>query len=89
MKRTTLGLAGLTILAALMADMHNGAKAQWCAYYEPTIYNCGFRTFSQCVANISGVGGLCSPDRRFVEPRATQDAPRARKRKAPAKAGAR
>lgn len=40
------------------------AQGQWCAYYEPTIYNCGFATFRQCLETVSGVGGLCSRNYR-------------------------
>ena len=39
------------------------AKAQyakWCAGYDLTgSSNCGFYTFAQCQADISGVGGWC------------------------------
>jgi len=43
-----------------------GASAEtyypWCAYYGPWSYNCGFTTFRQCLATISGVGGACRPN---------------------------
>jgi len=40
------------------------AEAQsypWCAYYGPNIgaTNCGFATWQQCQAAISGAGGSC------------------------------
>ena len=31
----------------------------WCAYYDTWSYNCGFTTFQQCLATISGAGGAC------------------------------
>ena len=40
------------------AEADNGR--QWCAYYvgnEAT--NCGWDTFEQCLATISGIGGAC------------------------------
>ena len=44
----------------------HGASAQtrypWCAYYDAWSYNCGFVTFQQCLATISGVGGACRPN---------------------------
>jgi hypothetical protein len=49
------------LLAILLADAHNTAKAQaaWCAYYGPSTSNCGFYTFKQCQADVSGIGGWC------------------------------
>jgi hypothetical protein len=43
----------------------------WCARYDWTTYNCGFVSYGQCLATISGVGGRCEPNPRFVpgEPR--------------------
>ena len=32
----------------------------WCARYmmRGSVYNCGFVTFEQCLANVSGIGGF-------------------------------
>jgi hypothetical protein len=46
-----VGISGLTTREA-------GAY-EWCAFYDPYTHNCGFRTFEQCLATISGVGGVC------------------------------
>jgi uncharacterized protein DUF3551 len=43
------------------ADAQNG---EWCAYYnlgEMGGRNCGFATLQQCLANVRGIGGNCSP----------------------------
>ena len=54
----------LTIFAAIYvaerADARNGG---WCAYYNMGggATNCGFATFQQCMAAVSGIGGSCSP----------------------------
>jgi hypothetical protein len=32
----------------------------WCAFYGPSTHNCGFTTFEQCLATISGIGGHCA-----------------------------
>jgi hypothetical protein len=43
----------------------NRAEAQdypWCAYYnfqQGGATNCGFATFQQCLATVSGIGGSC------------------------------
>ena len=56
-----------TILAVVTAALSLGANPAaaegkvwpWCAYYNAWTYNCGFDTFQQCLATISGVGGFC------------------------------
>jgi uncharacterized protein DUF3551 len=58
-----LSLFFLGILAATVC-VGQSAEAQnypWCAYYGPHFgaTNCGFATFQQCLAAISGVGGSC------------------------------
>jgi hypothetical protein len=40
----------------------------WCAAYSYRTKNCGFMTFQQCLATISGVGGTCEPN-PFYRPR--------------------
>jgi hypothetical protein len=59
----------LFILVVLAANVwiEKPAAAQnypWCAYYNfdrGGARNCGFATFQQCQAAVSGVGGNCSP----------------------------
>jgi hypothetical protein len=41
----------------------------WCARYDWTTANCGFVTFQQCLATISGIGGRCEPNPRYVPPK--------------------
>lgn len=51
----------VVILGAL--DSGTGARAQgtWCATYAAYgATNCGFYTWDQCRAAISGAGGMCS-----------------------------
>ena len=51
------------------------AEAQdypWCAYYNFAhggATNCGFATWQQCQAAISGVGGSCGANPRYQSPR--------------------
>lgn len=61
----------LTLAAAALSCNVGSAKAgpgfgpnggPWCAYYDPWSYNCGFATFQQCLATISGAGGVCQPN---------------------------
>jgi hypothetical protein len=51
------------LLAALAIDARRNVHAAgWCAYYDEWTYNCGFTSFQQCLATISGVGGICRRD---------------------------
>ena len=58
------------IIAALSLATH-AASAQareypWCARYDTWSYNCGFVTFRQCQATISGAGGVCERNPRAI-----------------------
>jgi hypothetical protein len=58
---TALALLALTGLALFHAGSAQAEdKEAWCAYYGDQSRNCGFATFEQCEADISGIGGLCS-----------------------------
>jgi Protein of unknown function (DUF3551) len=53
-----------TMLAASAMLTSGSAYAKWCAEYnygEGGATNCGFNTFEQCRATISGNGGSCRP----------------------------
>jgi len=55
--------AAFALIAASLAVTHE-ARAQgtyypWCSRYDAYSYNCGFKTWQQCQANISGMGGYC------------------------------
>jgi hypothetical protein len=59
--RTTLAVLALAGMAFVYAGGARAANAEaWCAYYDDESTNCGFATFEQCQADISGVGGSCS-----------------------------
>ena len=60
------------VLAALMAFAALPAKAEveypWCAQYGrfgTQATNCGFSTYRQCLATISGIGGYCARNPRY------------------------
>ena len=58
--RTTLAVLALAGMALFYAD---SAKAGgWCAHLTDATTNCGFATLQQCKADISGIGGICSPN---------------------------
>ncbi len=62
----------LAALAALTAFAAPSAQAEveypWCALYGrygTQATNCGFSTYQQCLATISGVGGYCARNPRY------------------------
>jgi hypothetical protein len=56
---------GITLIfgsALLFTGAGEARAGAWCAWYDPYTYNCGFNTFQQCQATISGAGGYCAPN---------------------------
>jgi hypothetical protein len=61
MRRIAVVMAALAALSLSSI----GARAQyapWCAYDVRGGTNCGFHSYAQCMANLSGIGGYCSPN---------------------------
>ena len=69
-----LSLFILSIFVAV-ACFEKPAAAQnypWCAYYNLRhggATNCGFATFQQCLATVSGIGGNCGPNPMYQRSR--------------------
>ena len=62
----------LGVFAALVCA-ETPAEAQeypWCAYYSSKdgATNCGFSTYQQCMATVSGIGGNCGANPRYQGP---------------------
>jgi hypothetical protein len=61
------------LAAVLIALPSTGGTARadgpWCARDVRGGTNCGFHTYAQCMANISGIGGVCTPN-PFMPPAA-------------------
>ena len=69
-----------TVLGVMLIAARLEANAgPWCSHYDASTYNCGFNSYAQCMANISGVGGLCSPN--YFGPSAYERPPRSYSRK--------
>jgi hypothetical protein len=51
----------VSIMLATLSALTIGARAEgsWCAKYTTAGTNCGFHSFEQCQATVSGVGGFC------------------------------
>jgi hypothetical protein len=77
MRFLLLGLAGAMMVIGTPAHAQN---YPWCAQYSGRALggaqNCGFVSFAQCMATISGIGGFCVQNTMYQPPQ------RARKRKA-------
>jgi hypothetical protein len=65
MRITLMALAGLATLLAVPVMTPSTSNAEviypWCAHYgRDSGTNCGFVTFQQCLATVSGIGGFCA-----------------------------
>ncbi len=75
MRVLALSLCGLTLASAFALGTPAAAKEPgWCAAYRNGGNNCGFYTYDQCMAAVSGVGGFCNRS-----PYAEPEKPAARK----------
>ena len=52
-------LAAAACVAFAFASTQGRADGAWCARDSLGCTNCGFHTFAQCQANVSGMGGSC------------------------------
>ena len=51
-----------TAVNAMPGSAHAERYYPWCAWYDEWSYSCGFVSREQCLATISGVGGICKPN---------------------------
>jgi Protein of unknown function (DUF3551) len=72
-------------LAVFVAVFTIGAPAQaqnypWCAEYTGGMggTNCGFTTFQQCQATVSGIGGFCTQNPMYQPPAGSRPSSRTR-----------
>ena len=71
--RSNLAILGIAVLALLIAVESSSAEViyPWCAQYSTKggARNCGFTTWEQCRATVSGIGGYCI-ENPFYQPAA-------------------
>ena len=71
--RSNLAILGIAVLALLTAVESSSAEViyPWCAQYsiKGGARNCGFTTWEQCRATVSGIGGYCI-ENPFYQPAA-------------------
>jgi hypothetical protein len=58
----TIPLVAITFAALSLSTIGARAEGTWCAHYGVPHTNCGFYSFQQCMAAISGNGGFCQPN---------------------------
>jgi hypothetical protein len=68
MRSSSTLLVAAALMAAATMPAAAGKTPAWCAQYDAYTYNCGFFTFAQCLATISGAGGYCRPNYWAQEP---------------------
>ncbi len=61
-----LVLLGTTMLVNILPGV--AREYPWCANYGPSTRNCGFVSFEQCRATISGIGGYCAQNPLYQGP---------------------
>jgi hypothetical protein len=72
--RKTILIAFVLSVASLMQSPASALPYDpypWCAQYSGRsggASNCGFSTWNQCMATVSGIGGFCVPN-QFYNPR--------------------
>ena len=83
MRTMLLGLTVLTAALALSPIRAQAVEYPWCAQYGGPGgeggRNCGFTTFQQCLATVSGIGGFCERNSFYKGPAPT-DGRRTRRR---------
>jgi hypothetical protein len=80
MRLLALVAAGVT-LAAAMPTVSHADPYRWCAQYSrDSGRNCGFVTYRQCMATVSGIGGFCERNQFYTGRRYTSGEGRYRDR---------
>lgn len=80
---------GSLVTAAVLAHAAPATAREpaWCAAYRNGSNNCGFYTYEQCMAAVSGIGGFCNrnpdaaPERPAVRERAVEPKPKRKEEK--------
>jgi hypothetical protein len=68
--RFIVAFVALTAMAQTPANALPHDPYPWCANYDSHGFggsNCGFSTWNQCMATVSGIGGFCVPN-QFYNP---------------------
>jgi Protein of unknown function (DUF3551) len=64
-------ILGIVLGSCALGDSALAQNYPWCAYYggrDGGGSNCGFTTYEQCMATVSGTGGFCQQNTQYVPP---------------------
>jgi hypothetical protein len=68
MRMMLVPVAAMLLMGLLGGGSAEAREYPWCARYDWTTRNCGFVSFQQCLATISGIGGRCEPNPFYKAP---------------------
>ena len=69
--RIGIFVGAIVVGAAAMSPPAQAQSYPWCANYSMRgggVENCGFTSFAQCQADVSGVGGFCERNTQYRDP---------------------
>ena len=69
--RLSLSILGIVIATVALGSRAEAQNYPWCAQYSGEMggaTNCGFVSFEQCLADVSGIGGFCMLNNRYQPP---------------------
>ena len=78
--RILLFVLAIFVVTAAISPRAEAQNYPWCAQYSGSMggaMNCGFTTYQQCMADISGIGGFCMQNNTYQPPGARTRKPRA------------
>jgi hypothetical protein len=76
--RSSLFILGIFTATLCVAQPAAAQNDRWCAYYDLGMggaTNCGFSTYQQCTATVSGVGGSCGANPQYQPSRGSYRLP--------------
>jgi hypothetical protein len=68
--KAALLVLGVLLATTAIAPRANAQNYPWCAIYDGSFggKNCGFTTYEQCMATVSGIGGFCNLNTMYDPP---------------------
>lgn len=67
MKAALFVAVAITLFPSMAAA--RAPEGPWCALLSNAIQDCHYFTHAQCLATVSGIGGMCVPNSVVIDPR--------------------
>jgi len=58
----TIAVLSIAVVAVLFVSSVTADAGPWCATYRRGVENCGYSSFEQCRATVSGLPAFCRPN---------------------------